>query len=121
MVRSRKPMTAVRSWAEVPTFKSEKAESAFWRTHTPGENLLDEMRKLPDNILPAARPRTRPVAVRFDEYTLRRIKALAAKRRKGYQTLLKEFVSERLYEEERRDGLFRSPGRRAARRASKSP
>ena len=113
-------MTPVRSWTEVPSFKSEKSESAFWRTHTLSDNLLDEMRELPDHILPTAPPRTRPVAVRFDEYTLRRIKALAAKRRKGYQTLLKEFVSERLYEEERRDGLFRSRGRRADRRASKA-
>ncbi len=113
-------MTAVRSWTEVPSFKSEKAETAFWRSHTLSENLLDEMRELPDDILPAARPRTRPVAVRFDEYTLRRIKAIAAKRGKGYQTLLKEFVFERLYEEERRDGLFSSRVRRARRRASKA-
>jgi hypothetical protein len=113
-------MTVVRSWTEVPSFKSDKAESAFWRTHTLSDNLLDEMRELPEYILPAARPLTRPVAVRFDEYTLRWMKALAAKRHKGYQTLLKEFVSERLYEEERRDGLFTSRGRRAARRASKA-
>jgi len=37
---------------------------------------------------------------------LRRVKALAARRGKGYQTLLKEFVVERLYEEERREGLI---------------
>ena len=34
-----------------------------------------------------------------------RIKVLAARRHKGYQTLLKEFVIERLYEEEKREGL----------------
>jgi hypothetical protein len=43
--------------------------------------------------------------VRFDDSTLQRIKALAARRHKGYQTLLKEFVIERLYEEEKREGL----------------
>jgi len=119
MARSRKSMTLVSSWTEVPSFKSEKAESAFWRSHTLSENLLDEMRELPDHILPPAQPRTRPVAVRFDEYTLERIKALAAKRRKGYQTLLKEFVSERLYEEEKRDGTFGSQGQRVVRPISK--
>lgn len=97
MARQRKSMSTVKSWKEVPSFRSEKEKSDFWRTHTPSENLLDEMKELPEEILPHARPRTRPVAVRFDEYTLRRMKALAAKRRKGYQTLLKEFVSERLY------------------------
>jgi hypothetical protein len=45
------------------------------------------------------------VAIRFDDATLRRLKVLAARRHKGYQTLLKEFVLERLYEEEKREGI----------------
>lgn len=51
------------------------------------------------------RPRTRSVVIRFDDSTLRRMKALALRRHKGYQTLLKEFVVERLYDEEKREGL----------------
>ena len=43
-------------------------------------------------------------AVRFDETTLQRVRALAARRYLGYQTLTKQFVTERLYEEEKRDG-----------------
>lgn len=70
-----------------------------------GEELLRKMRPAPKSLLPAPRPRTRPVAVRFDDSTLGRIRALAARRHKGYQTLLKEFVSERLYEEEKREGI----------------
>jgi hypothetical protein len=35
----------------------------------------------------------------------------ARKRHKGYQTLLKEFVIERLYEEEKREGLHGTSGR----------
>jgi hypothetical protein len=50
--------------------------------------------------------RTTPIAVRFDEFTLERLRALAARRNTGYQTLLKEFVVERLYEEERREGII---------------
>ena len=50
--------------------------------------------------------RTKPVAVRFDEFTLDRLRALAARRNTGYQTLLKEFVVERLYEEEKREGII---------------
>jgi hypothetical protein len=42
---------------------------------------------------------------RFDEDTLRRAKTLARIRHIGYQTLLKQFVLERLYEEEKREGL----------------
>jgi hypothetical protein len=55
----------------------------------------------------AIRPgRTTPIAVRFDQFTLTRLKALAALRNTGYQTLLKEFVIERLYEEEKREGII---------------
>lgn len=61
-------------------------------------------RRIPE----AARPRgrTTPIAVRFDEFTLTRLRALAARRNTGYQTLLKEFVVERLYEEEKREGII---------------
>jgi hypothetical protein len=54
------------------------------------------------------RGRTTPIAVRFDQFTLRRLKTLAALHNKGYQTLLKEFVVERLYEEEKREGIISS-------------
>lgn len=50
--------------------------------------------------------RTHPVAIRFDDSTLERVRALAHRRHKGYQTLLKEFVAERLYEEEKREGII---------------
>jgi hypothetical protein len=54
----------------------------------------------------AVRPgRTTPIAIRFDQFTLQRLKTLAALHNTGYQTLLKEFVVERLYEEEKRAGI----------------
>ncbi|HEV7528844.1 MAG TPA: hypothetical protein VGO29_08100 [Solirubrobacteraceae bacterium] len=56
----------------------------------------------------AVRPgRTTPIAIRFDQFTLERLKALAALHNTGYQTLLKEFVVERLYEEEKRAGIIK--------------
>jgi predicted DNA binding CopG/RHH family protein len=55
---------------------------------------------------PRARGRTTPIAVRFDEFTIKRLKGLAARRNTGYQTLLKEFVVERLYEEEKRERII---------------
>ncbi len=44
--------------------------------------------------------------MRFDDDTLGRLRFLAEKKHKGYQTLLKEFVTERLYEEEKREGII---------------
>jgi hypothetical protein len=61
-------------------------------------------RKIPKEAL--AKGRTTPIAVRFDEFTLKRLRVLAARRNIGYQTLLKEFVVERLYEEEKREGII---------------
>ena len=52
--------------------------------------------------------RTTSIALRLDRFTLERLKALAALRNTGYQTLLKEFVVERLYEEEKRAGIVES-------------
>ena len=60
----------------------------------------------PDEVQIEMKGRTIPVAIRFDRFTLRRLKALAALRNTGYQTLLKEFVIERLYEEEKRVGII---------------
>jgi hypothetical protein len=50
--------------------------------------------------------RTTPIAVRFDEFTIKRLRALAERRKTGYQTLLKQFVVERIYEEEKRDRVI---------------
>ncbi|SRR5258705_5136546 len=61
-------------------------------------------RKFPKEAF--AKSRTTPIAVRFDGFTLERLRALAARRNTGYQTLLKEFVVERLYEEEKREGII---------------
>src|SRR5215467_14223796 len=106
MPRERKPlMIAIHSWDEVPDFASEAEEADWWGSHELGPELLDQMGPPPEGLLPPPRERTRPIAVRFDDSTVRRLKAVAARRHKGYQTLLKEFVTERLYEEEKREGL----------------
>lgn len=97
-------MVTIHNVDEIPTFTSEREEADFWSTHELGDEVLSRMDAVADDMLP--RPRTRPVPVRFDEDILRRVKALAARRNKGYQTLLKEFVVERLYEEEKREGLI---------------
>jgi hypothetical protein len=59
--------------------------------------------RMQDEVRPG---RTTPIAIRFDQFTLKRLRALAALRNTGYQTLLKEFVVERLYEEEKRVGII---------------
>lgn len=94
--------------ADIPDFSSEAEEAAFWDTHTVAENLLGRDTGELDQLVPAA-PRgasKRPVSIRFDEDTLTRLKQLAGKKHTNYQTLVKNFVNERLYEEEKREGLI---------------
>jgi hypothetical protein len=73
----------------------------FFRANERREKAL----RMQDVIRPS---RTTPIAIRFDQFTLMRLKSLAASRNTGYQTLLKEFVVERLYEEEKRAGIIPS-------------
>jgi hypothetical protein len=100
-------MKVVHSLDEIPSFSSEAEEAIFWDTHEMSDELWDSLPSAEDQ-LPPPRPRTKPVAVRFDPDTIGRLKALADRKHKGYQTLLKEFVMERLYEEEKREGLVAS-------------
>src|SRR5487761_2269443 len=88
---------------DIPTFATEADEQEFWATHVLDGELLEGFGPPPEGLIPT-RPRTTPVAIRFDADTLARLKAIAKKKHKGYQTLLKEFVAERLYEEEQREG-----------------
>lgn len=99
----------VNSLDEVPDFASDEAAAVFWETHCFGPRWFENVPEITsDPDLPSPRPRTRPISVRFDADTITRLQAIAAKKNKGYQTLLKEFVAERLYEEEKREGILGS-------------
>ena len=102
-------MPEVNDLSEVPDFTSDDEAAAFWDTHEMGPRWFDNVGELPDDPnLPPPRTRTRPVSVRFDDDVINRLQAVAARKNKGYQTLLKEFVAERLYEEEKRLGIVGS-------------
>jgi hypothetical protein len=107
---------------EVPAFASREEADAWLETHIPSAAADARWRAGPGNVeatqgrlaaLQAreASPAKQPVAtsLRLEADTVRRLRALAAKKGTKYQTLLKTFVVERLYEEERREGLVGSP------------
>jgi len=68
--------------------QSEAEEGAYWQHHTFSEEVWEQLPAVPGDELPPPRARTRSIAVRFDDSTLKRVKALAARRHTGYQTLL---------------------------------
>lgn len=110
MARKRKE---IKSWDEVPTFASEGEEQAWWDEHDVSEELLETFAPVPEDELPTprgktiTRPRKTPVSVRMEEDLVDRLRALAAVKGIGYQTLLRQFVSERVYEEEKREGILK--------------
>jgi predicted DNA binding CopG/RHH family protein len=54
-----------------------------------------------------ARPRKAPISVRMEEDLMARLKALAAIKGIGYQNLMRQFVADRVYEEEKREGVLK--------------
>jgi hypothetical protein len=101
MNREPKPID---SPGDIPAGLGDEERMAFLEEHGVSEYFLENVEEAPEKERP--RPRTKPINVRFDDFTLRRLKGLAKRRNVGYQTLLKEFVTERLYEEERRQGVL---------------
>jgi uncharacterized protein (DUF4415 family) len=92
--------------SQVSSNMTEEQAREFWASHEVTEEYLKKAGPVPQEDLPEFRPRTKPVSVRLDADVLRRLKKLAELKNKGYQTLLKEFIAERLYEEERREGII---------------
>jgi predicted DNA binding CopG/RHH family protein len=101
MNRQSKPIDSPK---DIPQGLSDEERMAFLEEHGVSEYFLENAEEASEEERP--RPRTKPVNIRFDDFTLRRLKGLAERRNVGYQTLLKEFVTERLYEEERRQGVL---------------
>ncbi len=93
---------------EIPTNLSDEEMIDYLDERGVSEAFLRNTPEAPEDERPT--PRTKPINVRFDDFTLSRLKHLADRRGVGYQTLLKQFVTERLYEEERRMGVL-SAGR----------
>lgn len=92
--------------SQVPTFASEAEEAEFWASHALASPLLSPGNAEPD-LLPSTRPRkSSPISLRLGVDLERRLRKLAEVKGTTYQTLLKEFVLERVYEEEKRHHLL---------------
>jgi predicted DNA binding CopG/RHH family protein len=90
--------------SDIPENLSDEEQIEFLETHGVSEEFLEKTEAVPEDERP--HPRSRSITLRVDDFTLGRLKELAQRRNVGYQTLLKEFVVERLYEEEKREGIL---------------
>jgi predicted DNA binding CopG/RHH family protein len=89
-------MNAVTRWTEIPEFADEAAEARFWESHE-----LDG-RLMATSVHEADSRESTTITLRFDPRMLSRIKRIARSRFLNYQSMMKQWLAERLEEEMRK-------------------
>ena len=87
-------MRTIATWEEVPLFDSEEAEAVFWGEHRPDLRLMESA-----TAGSAESSESVTVTLRFDPRMLARIKRLARARYLNYQSMVKQWLSERMEQE----------------------
>ncbi|HYE30456.1 MAG TPA: CopG family antitoxin [Methylomirabilota bacterium] len=93
----RAELQTITTWEDVPLFDSEEGEGAFW-----GETQLSM--RLMESAVAASSEGSESVTItlRMDPRMLARIKRLARSRFLNYQSMIKQWLSERLEQEMRK-------------------
>jgi len=86
-------MNVINHWAEIPRFDTEEDEARFW-----GDARLD-IRLMNGSLLKTDSRESTTVTLRMDPRMLARIKRLARMRYLNYQSMIKQWLSERLEKE----------------------
>lgn len=89
---------------DIPEFASESEEADYWATHQLSEDLWAEFGDAPDDLPPTGTIYGLRLSLAPD--VSQRLRVLAKKKGVSYATLAKQFVLERLYEEEKREGII---------------
>jgi predicted DNA binding CopG/RHH family protein len=88
-------MKVIAAWTEVPKFESEEDEAAFWVSTRVEPRLMNQ------SLLKADNRDSTTITLRFDPRMLARIKRIARSRYLNYQSMIKQWLSERLEREQR--------------------
>ncbi len=83
----------VNVWSEVPRFEDETAEAEFWTRTRIDTRLMNSA------VLKADTRESATVTLRMDPRMLARLKRLARSRYLNYQSMVKQWLSERLEKE----------------------
>ena len=90
-------MKTLPSWNDVPaSFASEAEEAAFWKNHQVDPHSMDQA------LMGTDQTESTTITIRFDPRMLARLKRLARSRYLNYQSMMKQWLAERL-EKELRD------------------
>jgi predicted DNA binding CopG/RHH family protein len=87
-------MNTISSWQDVPLFDSEEAEAMFWAENRPDLRLMETAIA---GCSEAGESIT--ITLRIDPRMLARIKRLARARFLNYQSMIKQWLSERMEDE----------------------
>ena len=86
-------MNLISSWDEVPLFDSEEAEAAYWAENRPDLRLMESA------VASSELSESVTITLRMDPRMLARIKRLARSRYLNYQSMMKQWISERMESE----------------------
>lgn len=89
-------MEAITSWNQIPSFASEEEEAKFWLEHELDASLMKGSEHSPDSR------ESTTITLRFDPRMLSRIKRMARSRFLNYQSMMKQWLAERLEDELRK-------------------
>lgn len=89
-------MNAVTRWSDIPEFEDEAAEARFWETHELDGKLMAA------SVHEADSRESTTITLRFDPRMLSRIKRIARGRFLNYQSMMKQWLAERLEDEMRK-------------------
>ena len=84
----------VRNWEEVPLFDSEQAEASFWADSQVDLRLMESATAASSETSDSI-----TITLRMDPRMLGRIKRLARSRYLNYQSMIKQWLSERMEKE----------------------
>ena len=87
-------MRAFASWEDVPLFDSEEAEADFWAENKPDLRLMEAA-----VAGHAESAESVAISLRIDPRMLARLKRLAQSRYLNYQSMIKQWLSERMEHE----------------------
>ena len=88
-------MRTIANWEEVPIFDSEGAEAEFWNENRPDLRLMEAAVAASSNEV----SESVTITLRIDPRMLARIKRLARSRYLNYQSMIKQWLSERMENE----------------------
>ncbi|HLU23327.1 MAG TPA: CopG family antitoxin [Bacillaceae bacterium] len=92
--------------SEIPKNMTESEEHEFWKKHSMSEELMEVSFEEDDDLPPPRRTSTsttKPISIRIETDLLKRLQDVASIKGVPFQTLLKQFITERVYEEEKRE------------------